>query len=127
MFEEVISTRCKYGLMAVCTKNFEWYLKGIKEHVCHYCGTGFAWKLSLQDHIQRIHEHSGKFICAYCDFRTIAQMKLDIHVNEVHTKAIKYPCPDCNFFCYRKGGLAAHIKTVHLKLKLLHSIIIHYF
>ena len=83
----------------------------------HQLSYMFAGAQGLKFHIQRVHEHSGRYACEYCDFKTVAQMKLDIHVNEVHTKAVKFHCQECNFFCYRKGGLLAHVRTVHLKLK----------
>ena len=57
----------------------------------------FAGAQGLKFHIQRVHEHSGRYACEYCDFKTVAQMKLDIHVNEVHTKAVKFHCQECNF------------------------------
>lgn len=73
--------------------------EGLKDHVCHLCGTGFSLPQGLKNHIQRIHEHSGKYVCDYCDFKTVVPNKLKMHENEVHTKAVKYSCEDCNFFC----------------------------
>ena len=52
----------------------------------------FAGAQGLKFHIQRVHEHSGRYAYEYCDFKVVAQMKLDIHV-----KAIKFHCQECNF------------------------------
>ena len=72
---------------------------GKKDHVCHTCGASFIRPDSLRHHIQRIHEHSGKYACVYCDYKTIQQESLDIHVNAVHTKAGIYISLNFLFFC----------------------------
>ena len=46
---------------------------GTKDHVCHTCGAGFIRPDSLRYHIQRVHEHNGRYGCMYCEYKTVRQ------------------------------------------------------
>ena len=87
----------------------------VERVVCPHCGSTFATKISLRNHIQVVHE-DVKFECPHCNYSNGRKSNLDLHIKTKH-EGLTFPCPHCSYKATRKHNLKVHIKTTHEGLR----------
>ena len=66
-----------------------------KSILCKVCGDKFSKSHQLEDHMQRVHKHSKRFLCGECNMGFLMRWRLHKHL-EVHKKEEKPRT--CHFF-----------------------------
>jgi len=114
--DRVQQTTCR-----VCFKEFESLDElrshNIKEHGgatqkpynCNTCGRPFAYKSSLEQHIQTAHKGELPFSCDVCNKSYPSKHLLTTHERE-HTKEKLFSCDICSKEFHYKSGLYEHKK-----------------
>ncbi|KAG7329459.1 hypothetical protein KOW79_007633 [Hemibagrus wyckioides] len=64
-----------------------------KNYHCTYCGKGFTYRSSLQQH-QHCHTGEGLYQCSQCGKSFTLQSSLQLH-RRIHTGGKPYECPRC--------------------------------
>ena len=88
----------------------------VERLVCVHCGSTFASRVSLKNHIKVVHE-GFKLQCPHCDYTIGKKAALQFHIKSKH-EGISYPCPHCNYKATRQDNLNTHVKTVHEGIRL---------
>ena len=89
--------------------------ENVRVFKCHICDKSLSNKISLNAHIESIHENK-RFICSVC-CKEVKQ--LESHMKRVHSEdelQRKYPCTEsgCASSAFKtKQDLERHIKAVH--------------
>ena len=83
--------------------------KGLKVHMCPYCGKTLSNSNNLLRHIQ-IHTGEKTFKCEICFKQFSRNSSLKIHYR-VHTGERPYKCDICPKRCSTSGNLRTHYKT----------------
>ena len=93
--------------------------KKIRNHICHHCGKGFAFKTYLQTHLFKDHNEGPpverNYKCDQCDKSYELPGSLKKHKTTNHDKSVSHQCPLCPKTFLHKGYLYAHVKHVHEK------------
>ena len=88
-----------------------------RKFYCSHCGESFAWKSSLNRHIERNHVNSGvEFGCSWCDKTYKVQSVLNDHVKRDHFNERKHKCDICYKTFFKAYDLNYH-KRLHLAIK----------
>ena len=91
--------------------------KSEQKHKCGFCGETFAWKSSLNRHIQRSHSESPSvFKCDWCDKSYKVQSVLKDHIKRDHVQEKKHQCELCDKAFFKLHDLNYH-RRLHLALK----------
>ena len=91
--------------------------KSEQKHKCGFCGETFAWKSSLNRHIQRSHSESPSvFKCDWCEKSYKVQSVLKDHVKRDHVQEKKHQCELCDKAFFKLHDLNYH-RRLHLALK----------
>ena len=91
--------------------------KSVRKHKCSECLETFAWKSSLNRHIEK--KHSGLhtlYSCSWCDKTYKAQSVMKDHIRRDHALERKYQCDLCDKAFFKQNDLNYH-KRLHLSLK----------
>ena len=80
-----------------------------KEEKCDICERVFNTKISLKNHYNHQHNHSGKmYHCNICMKSVQSQSAVTAHIKEVH--GVKnYSCTSCGKSFSRKERLKIHV------------------
>ena len=91
--------------------------KSVRKHKCPECTDTFAWKSSLNRHVER--QHSGLhtlYSCSWCDKTYKVHSGLKDHIRRDHALERKYQCDLCEKAFFKLNDLDYH-KRLHLSLK----------
>lgn len=63
--------------------------EGIKEHSCKECDYKASNRITLDNHIKRVHFKMRDFPCQWCDYKTSFQQQLRLHCQQSHNQTIE--------------------------------------
>ena len=91
--------------------------KSVRKHKCSECLETFAWKSSLNRHIEKKHSSLHTlYSCSWCDKTYKAQSVMKDHIRRDHALERKYQCDLCDKAFFKQNDLNYH-KRLHLSLK----------
>lgn len=86
-------------------------------HKCPHCSKIIPRKSSLESHMQRFHNKSGRLTCEKCKKQFATQHKLNHHRYNVHKpKKYKFECLHCEKSYQSRNKLQLHIDVIHLEI-----------
>ena len=83
-----------------------------KELNCHVCNKQLSTKLTLENHIQYVHEQKLQYNCELCHESMTSQSKLQTHQSAVH-EGKSYSCDVCEKTFIQIRYLERHVTRVH--------------
>ena len=90
---------------------------GLRKHPCNLCSQTFAWKSSLNRHIEKVHQESQTmFPCQFCEKQYKLASILSDHVKRDHFAERSHQCELCPKAFFKLNDLKYH-KRVHLSIK----------
>ena len=96
---------------------FHVHERNVTDLGCSFCGKEFTSKQEVKNHILTDHKEK-KYECSKCEASYRSEMSLQYHIESVHEKKKPHKCSICDASFAAKHALASHVKVVHDKLKL---------
>ena len=98
-------TNHKVNVHGVNEKSFE----------CEECGFASAWKTSLQEHTQSVHEKKNGYNCEKCEYTSMWPRNVTKHYNNVHEKVKNHRCTheQCSYATAYRADLVKHMHKLH--------------
>jgi len=82
-------------------------------HKCDHCGEAFAWRSSLNRHIEKLHtENITIYACKWCDKSYKVKSILNDHIKRDHLQERRHQCDQCNKTFFKAADLSYH-KRLH--------------
>ena len=85
---------------------------GDRPFKCSQCDRAYAYKRTLDQHINNYHKNPGSFICGICGMKFNRKDYLDKHVYR-HSDSKDFPCSYCDKSFKTKSLLSSHIHGYH--------------
>ena len=82
-----------------------------KELKCHVCDKQLSTKLTLENHIQYVHEQKLQYHCELCDESMTSQSKLQTHQSSVHERK-SFSCDFCEKTFIQLMHLKQHVTNL---------------